>query len=681
MAELVTSVVSDAPSDLVNTLVEKSGGVPLYAVELLRMLLSQELIAPAKDGHFAVTGDVADIEIPDSLQGLVGARLDQLDSDERALLQDAAVLGQSFTVEGLQALRDEPLDQLTTALQPLVAREVLSVNQDPRSPERGQYRFVQSIIREVAHERISRANRLERHVRVAEYFESEDDPELAGIIASHYLDALEVAPEDQRDELRPKAIAALLAAADRADALQSHPQVVRLSLRGIELTDDSAERGELYLRAARSEHARLGDEAEQYAKEAQAAFEQAGDHEGRLRAATAQATMLDDEGRGNEGWALLAEVVDDGDTAVHADAYRELSRAYMMDLRYEESVEWADRALTIAERLDLIPVYTDTLITKGTSLANLYRGREALTLLEAGLELAREHQLSKSKFRALNNIGVIGGPDQWFRPDLVEEQVADARRMGEPRQLTDALLGDAWMKLWSLDWDGVDEIIAGIDPETRQPGVGSTYENVIFTKMQLGGEAEEAERRYEALWEEHAGVGDAQQTGGTEIGRIANAYYSGRYEESFDLAIATEYIAPFRVDVFFAVFAALLLRDRERLVLTLMRIDDSPYRGRVIDMLRHIARGGIAALDDNQAESAEQWATGLRLSAEVMPEAIQAWVSGAAAASLGTDHPLGHENARLAYGAITAAGAKTLLDMYPEIAVAADEAVAEAGSA
>ena len=682
MADLVRGVVVDAPDQLVFALVEKSGGIPLYAVELLRMLHSQELIASAGDGKFAVTGDVNDLDIPDSLQGLVGARLDQLDGDKRALLQDAAVLGQSFTVDGLQALRDEPLAQITAGLQPLVTREILSVNQDPRSPERGQYRFVQSIIREVAHERISKANRLARHVRVAEYFESESDPELAGIVASHYLDALEAAASDEeRTALRPKAIGALLAAADRADALQSHPQVVRLALRGIDLTDDPGERGELYLRAARSEHSLLGDDAERYADEAIGAFEEAGDEEGRLRASTRRAVLLDDEGRGNEGWALLVEVVGDGDTAIHAEAYGELARAYMLDRRYEDALIWCDRALTIAERLDLSPVYTDTLITKGTSLASMYRGREALTLLEAGLELARENQLSKSKYRALNNLSVIGGSDRWTQPELLAESVADARRIGQPRLLTDALLSEAWTSIWSFEWDQVDEILADIDPETRAPGTGTTYNDVVFTKMELAGQAAEGERRFEAWWEEQLGVGDSQQTGSLEISRIASAFFNGRFEEAFDKAIDTEFIISYRGDVFWAVLAALQLSDRDRLMRVVSRIEDSPYRGRVIDLFRHAALGGIAALDGLEAEAAEQWAAALALADDVMHRGIAHWFAAAAAASIGVDTEHGARWARSAHDAFTEVGADTLLELYPEIAVAVDAPVEEAGSA
>jgi hypothetical protein len=646
------------------------------------MLQSQELIAPAGDGRFTASGDFTEMETPDSLQGLIGARLDQLGTDERALLQDAAILGQSFTVEGLQALRDEPLDHLTAALQPLVSREVLSVNQDPRSPERGQYRFVQSIIREVAHDRISKANRLARHVRVAEYFESENDPELAGIVASHYLDALEVAPSDEeRTELRPKAIGALLAAADRADALQSHPQVVRLSLRGIELTDDPAERGELYIRAARSEHAQLGDDAEAYAGSALAAFNEIGNQAGRLQAATTLARMLSDEGRANEGWAALLDVADDGETAIHADAYGALARAYMLDKQDGNSLLWADKALAIAERLDLIQVYADTLISKGTALGNSYRTRESVTLLEAGLALAREHQLSKERRRALQNLGVIGGSDRWFRPDLIEERLEDAYRLGEPRLIVETQLDEAWTDLWRFQWERVDEILADIDPDTLPSQTALIYWNVALSKMQLAGQPEEGERRFEALLEEQDIVGDAQATASDENTRTANAYLTGRFEEAFDRAMSTEQVGQYRVDLFWALLAAMQLTDPERLRQVVGAVEGSPFRGRVIDLFRHAGLGAIAAIEGHEFEATDHWTEALRLADEVMPVGVAAWFSAAAASSVGVDQPLGHERARLAYDAFTEVGAQTLLDLYADGVLAPDVEQEQAGSA
>ena len=144
------------------------------------------------------TVDPSRLEIPPTLQALVGARLDALETDDRSLVQVAAVLGQSFTLPALVAVADQPADVLEPRLRSLVRREILAVDVDPRSPERGQYGFVQSVIREVALSTLSRRDRRARHLAAARYFESLGDEELAPVLAAHYLDAYRAAPDDEQ---------------------------------------------------------------------------------------------------------------------------------------------------------------------------------------------------------------------------------------------------------------------------------------------------------------------------------------------------------------------------------------------------------------------------------------------------------------------------------------------------
>ena len=675
MTELVRGVVTDAPSDLVEGLVERAGGIPLYAVELMRMLQARSLIAADSDGRFHMSGDVADIEIPDSLQGLIGARLDQLDGDERSLLQDAAVLGQSFTVQGLQALRQASADELTGTLERLVRREVLTVERDPRSPERGQYRFVQSIIREVAHQRISRADRLKRHIRVAEYFESLDEPELAGVVASHYLDALEVSPEGEAaEEVRARAIDGLLAAADRAVALQSHDQVIRLCERGIELTTDSGQRGELLLRAARSAHANLDHRAEGFARQALEAFEDASDQLGKLRAVTILGRIFDDSRRANEAWPVLLETIDEGDTEAHVAAMGELARAYMFEFQSAEALVWADRALTIAERLDLIAVFTGVLVTKGVALGQIYRTREGMALLEKGLELAREHQLMTTKRRALQNLAYLGGSDSWFDPALLEERLADARRLGEPRQLAEVLIIGTWEALWSFEWERLDSLLAELDPETLPPDAAFGYWNTVEARLAITGNPEQAEHRAEARFTEMSSVGDAQAAENIESTRAALSFWNGRYEEAYDRARSIETRVPHRSDIYWSMSAAMKLGDPKRLRQVAAEIEECEFRGRVIDLMGLATRGALESLDGRHDSAAEHWSEAGRLADDVWPRGTTAVLSAEAARYLSLDHPLGRQRGLAAREAFESVGATTLLDMFADALPADEEA-------
>ena len=107
-------------------------------------------------------------------------------------------------------------------LRQLVRRELLTQDLDPRSPERGQYAFVQALIREVAYNTLARRDRKTRHLAAARFFESLGNDELAGALASHYLAAYENASEPaEADALARQARIALRGAAERATALGS----------------------------------------------------------------------------------------------------------------------------------------------------------------------------------------------------------------------------------------------------------------------------------------------------------------------------------------------------------------------------------------------------------------------------------------------------------------------------
>lgn len=681
MSELVRGVVPDAPQGLVARLVERAGGVPLYAVELLRMLAARDLIEPVDDGRYRTTGDVDDVDIPDSLHGLVGSRIDQFDPASRSLIADAAILGQSFTLGGLQALRDQPLEELTAALEPLVRREVLSVNRDPRSPERGQYRFVQSIIREVAHQRISRLDRFDRHVRVADYFASLDEPELAGIVASHYLDAIEVASSaEHAAQVRSRAVEALISAADRADAMRSHAQVVSLCRRGIELTDDPGERGELLIRAARAAHAGLDEDAESIARQALEAFTEAGDGLGRVRASTVLAKHLDDIGRSNEAWPSLVDALESvpGDTADHAVAMAELARAYMLDRRDDEGLAWCDRALSIAERLDLVPTIAEAWITKGATLSTAYRTREAVVLLEAGMELAGVHQLSATRRRAMANLAFVTATDSIIddRPDV--ERLEEARRLAHPRLLAEALLNRASNLQSILDLDGCQALLDEIDPATLSPELRWQYDGIVGFGRMLSGHAAEEAAATELRWQEQ-GEADRQTELARALDRATHAYVLGRPGDAFRIAIDLDHHAPGCFDLSWALVSALCLDHPAAYTQILEKLEDRPFRGRVIDLIRAGAEGGVAAHEGRVTEAAEMFERSAELADGSWGPLYGSMLKVGAARLLGLDHPVGRRLSQEAYDAWAPKGLTTLLELHREYLL--DPGAAEAESA
>ena len=135
--------------------------------------------------------------MPETLHALIAARLDGLAGDERRLLQAAAVLGKTFTVEALATLSERPRAELEPVLAGLARKEVLSLSADPLSPERGQYGFLQDLVRRVAYEMLSKHERRAKHLAAAAAMDEGED-ELAEVVAGHYLAALPGRPRRRR---------------------------------------------------------------------------------------------------------------------------------------------------------------------------------------------------------------------------------------------------------------------------------------------------------------------------------------------------------------------------------------------------------------------------------------------------------------------------------------------------
>ena len=220
-----------------------------------------------------VTGDLSAFEVPETLHALIASRLDGAPEDERRLLQDASVLGKTFTARGLAALSGLPQDEVDRLVASLVRKELLAVETDPFSPERGQLGFLQALVQRVTYETIARRDRRARHLAAARYLATDagiDPDEIAEVIATHYLDAHEADPDAaDADEVRAEARRWFTRAADRAASLAASLEAQRAFERAAGLTDEGVERGRSLARAG--ELAAMGgrmDEAESLLEEA-----------------------------------------------------------------------------------------------------------------------------------------------------------------------------------------------------------------------------------------------------------------------------------------------------------------------------------------------------------------------------------------------------------------------------
>jgi len=183
--ELVANLleVEDLPGEVRQNILDKSEGNPFFVEEIIRSLLDAGLIL-YEDGHWRATQEIVDIAIPDTLIGVITARLDKLDDDARHITQAAAVLGREFDSIVLGDVA-ESAETLDAAMVDLQRREI--VLETSRFPVRS-YAFKHILSQQAAHESTLLSSRRELHRRAAESLVARD-PEQTADIARHWVNA------------------------------------------------------------------------------------------------------------------------------------------------------------------------------------------------------------------------------------------------------------------------------------------------------------------------------------------------------------------------------------------------------------------------------------------------------------------------------------------------------------
>jgi class 3 adenylate cyclase/tetratricopeptide (TPR) repeat protein len=476
MRELLSGFVRGLPESAVKAILARADGMPLYAVETVRALVSDGRLERVDDRYRPV-GDLGTLAIPETLRSLIASRLDSLEPIDRGILQDASVLGQVFTLAGLTAVNGATTDELERRLRGLVRRELLEVESDPRSPERGQYAFVQSLIREVAYGTLARRDRRARHLAAARFIESIGDDELAGVQAGHYLAAFEAStPGEEADAVGAQARLALRGAAERAAALGAHDQAVAFAQQALQVTSDPTEQADLLIQSARSSDlAGHYEQSETFVRQALEAYEQLGNAAGVGRARAQLGQGLIDAGRVGDAVPVLeaglAAMPAGANDEVRAAILTNLSRALFRNDDPARAIEVADLALAIAERLDLEELIAEAFNNKAAALGYLGRRREAVAIMEAAVRTAQQGGFLAAELRARNNLASTFSGDDLTR-GLTE--VAAGIELGERsgnRTMTTWLVGSLAYYRYSacVEWDDALRRLQAIIDESGEP--------------------------------------------------------------------------------------------------------------------------------------------------------------------------------------------------------------------
>ncbi|MGC1419187.1 MAG: adenylate/guanylate cyclase domain-containing protein [Acidimicrobiales bacterium] len=435
MRALLDGFVHGLPETVTDSVLTRAEGVPLYAVETVRMLVDRGVLVE-DDGIYRVEGEFSMLEIPETLHALVASRLDALPTEQRALLQDAAVLGTNFLPESLLAIHGGERSNLDAHLRDLVRKEFLSFDSDPRSPERGQYGFVQGVIGEVAVGMLSRRDRCAKHLVAAKYYESFEDDELTAIVAAHYAAAHRAAPEGpEADDIAVHASAWLARAGNRAVSLGSPEQALELYNQALEITPEGPGRATL-LESASEAAINTGDHEKAVALlQAALAIHEVSLDKTAIGMVTAKiAEEFANLNRREESISLAEqayEAADEDQYEVRCRLALAISNSTSHGLNEPRALEWAEVALALSERLDDTTLLARALGSRSFALFNLGRHREAVMLARGMVSLALEVGSLREQARATLGLSLYALPDDPHETFTVALESAEiARRAG-----------------------------------------------------------------------------------------------------------------------------------------------------------------------------------------------------------------------------------------------------------
>ena len=418
-ARVIAAVLDQAvlPVETQSALLEQAGGNPLYAEQFARLFLEH--------------GDVEQVSVPENVQGIIAARLDGLPEEEKRLLQDAAVVGKVFWSGGVAS------HNAAATLHALERKGF--VRRERRSAVAGEteYAFRHVLVREVAYGQVPRAARAQKHLAAVAWIESLGRPDdHAELIAHHYrsaLDLLEAAGSQACAELRDRARQAFRHAGDRAAALNALVPAADHYRAALELWPaDAANRAPLVFALGRAEYmngdssaARLHDSVDELL--ASGSQELAAEAE----AIGAEAAWYRGEGEEVERRLEHALELVEPLPPSRAKAWilSQGSRYAMLAIQHDRAIEYATRALQMAEELDLPDVRVHALNNLGSSRER--RDGAGFAELEASVALAEQIN-SPELARSLNNLAslhyAVGDVRESY--DLDRRSIEVAERFG-----------------------------------------------------------------------------------------------------------------------------------------------------------------------------------------------------------------------------------------------------------
>jgi class 3 adenylate cyclase/tetratricopeptide (TPR) repeat protein len=383
------------PADVQTALLERAGGNPLYAEQFAELYVER--------------GSTEELPLPETLQGIIAARLDRLNAGEKELVLDASVVGKVFWAGALGREEDPVAVFLSLERKGFVRRQ-------RRSSVEGEAElaFAHALVRDVAYGQIPRADRAAKHRRVAEWIESLGRPEdHAEMRAYHWRSALDLmrASGAEDGDVAERVRFSLRDAGDRAFALNSFAVAAAQYEDALELwPQDDPERADLLFRRGRALHWAYDEERQQAAlEEALDALLESGASDVAAETEIFLARMFWDRGQGaavQEHIARAEHLAAGHVSAASANVMAVSARFLEIAGAHDEALESARTAFGIAEQMGLDETRAHALTTIG--MAKLDRDDPSgLGDMERALEIALSID-SPIAGTIVNNLGVYG---------------------------------------------------------------------------------------------------------------------------------------------------------------------------------------------------------------------------------------------------------------------------------
>jgi hypothetical protein len=446
-AKLIGALMERAvlPAGTQSALLARAGGNPLYAEEYVRMVQDRGIEESA--------------DLPESVQGIIAARLDALTTEEKDVLQDAAVLGKVVWVGALAEIAGLARWTVEERLHALERKEFVRREQHSSVAGETEYAFRHILVRDVAYGQIPRSRRGDKHRAAAEWIESVGRAEeQAELLAHHYLEALEYAKATGQDaaDLVEKGRLALRDAGARALDLAALGTAARFYEAALELwPENDPDRAELSLRAIGARWAvSAGDPSEELIPVRDELLA-AGRNDLAAEAELLLTNVFWYQGNRARSSGHLAAAQQLAEhlpaSKIKAHFLAQVSRFHMLAGEFDQAIEVGLQAVEMAEALGAVGDLAGALNNIGTA-RGAAGDRSGLADLERAIEIASAANNVHEHGRALINLAVImvieGELERAYQLELASGEVA--RTAGE-------VVGIRWSEgnlLKSLYWRG-----------------------------------------------------------------------------------------------------------------------------------------------------------------------------------------------------------------------------------